>query len=229
MLDRVLDGQERVRAHRLAGGVDVGAVELGEGRGKVAGDLGLGYTLGPWTDDREAVRPRRGPLLQPRDEVGGGDRLGRDDERVDQVEADRVVHDPDRNVGHLDLWFKPLSRPLDEVLAGEPEAGLVEAGEEQLAGVMGTDGVVQRQRRMWVHHLAYRVDPVLGENRHRHLDSGAGGVAQLAGVDQLARGRLVLGRRDGHRGDPVEALLDGFDQLAAAGDLVEEDQQRSGL
>ena len=229
VLDRVLDGQERVRAHRLAGGVDVGAVELGQGRGEVAGDLGLGDALGPRADDRVAVRPRRRPLLQPRDEVGGGDRLGRDDERVDHVEADRVVHDPDRDVGHLDLRFELLARPLDEVLAGEPEAGLVEAGEKHLAGVMGADRVVERQRRMRVHHLADRVDPVLGEDRHRHLDPGPSRIAQLAGVDQLARGRLVLGRRDGHRGDAVEALLDGFDQLAAAGDLVEEDQQRARL
>ena len=59
VLDRVLDGLEGVGAHRLAGRVDVGAVELGQGRGEVADDLGLADVLGPRADDRVAVRAGR--------------------------------------------------------------------------------------------------------------------------------------------------------------------------
>src|SRR3954449_2272596 len=39
VLDRVLDRVVRVRAHRLAGGVYLVAVQLGERRGKTGGDL----------------------------------------------------------------------------------------------------------------------------------------------------------------------------------------------
>src|SRR5215469_7247977 len=41
VLDRVLDRVEGIGAHRLAGGVDVGAVELGQGRGEITNDLRL--------------------------------------------------------------------------------------------------------------------------------------------------------------------------------------------
>ena len=131
------------------------------------------------------------------------------------------------------MWVSLVSgsilrpRPLDQVLAGEAEAGVGEAGEQHLAGLVGADGVVERQRGLGVHHLADRVDPELGEHRHRHLDPGPGGLAQLAGVDQLADRRLVLRRRDDDAGDRLLALAHGLQQLAAAGDLVEEDQQRA--
>src|SRR3954471_7790884 len=45
VLDPVLHRQERVRAHRLAGCVDVVAVELGKRRSEVTGDLSLADVL----------------------------------------------------------------------------------------------------------------------------------------------------------------------------------------
>ncbi len=71
--------------------------------------------------------------------------------------------------------------------------------------------------------------PNSAQHRHRHLDPGPRGFADLVGVDQLADRRLVLRRRDDDAGDLLLALAHGLQQLAAAGDLVEEDQQRLAL
>jgi hypothetical protein len=139
------------------------------------------------------------------------------------------VFDPHRDVGQLGLRFDPGPDPLDQVFAGEAEAGVIEAGEEHLAGLMGADGVVDRQRGLGIHHLADRRDAELAQHRHRHLDPGARRLAQLAGVDQLADRRLVLRRRDDDAGNLVDAPADRLQQLAPAGDLVEEDQQRPAL
>ena len=100
----------------------------------------------------------------------------------------------------LDLRLDPVPGPLDQVFAGQPVAVLGQGGEQDLAGFVGPDRVVEGEEGVAVHDLADRFDPVLGEDRHRHLDPGAGRLAQLAGVDQLADGGLVLGRGDGDRG-----------------------------
>ena len=226
MLDRVLHGVEGVGAHRLAGGVDVCPVELGQGRGEVADDFRLRDALGARADDRVAVRVPGGTLLQPGDQVRRGNRLGGDDERVVFLPADRVVLDAHRDVRHRHLGLEAVRRPLDEVLAGDAEARPGAAGEKELAGFVGAHRVVHGERRIAVHHLADRLDPVLGEDRHRHLDPGARRLAQLAGVDQLPDGGLVLRRGDGDERHLLGALADGLQQLATAGDLVEEDQQR---
>ena len=94
---------------------------------------------------------------------------------------------------------------------------------------MGADGVVDRERRLGVHHLADGVDPELRQDRHRHLDPGPRRLALLAGVDQLTDRRLVLGRRHDDAGDFGLALAHRLQQLAAAGHLVDEDEQRALL
>ena len=98
-------------------------------------------------------------------------------------QQDRVVFDPDGNVGQLHLGLDPLTRPLDQVAAHEAEAGVGETGEQHLAGTVGPDGIVERQRGLGVHHLADRLDAEFAQHRHRHLDPGASGFAHLAGVD----------------------------------------------
>ena len=56
VLDRVLDRRERLGAHRLAGGVDLVAVELGQGRGEPLADLLAAEVARARADDRVAVR-----------------------------------------------------------------------------------------------------------------------------------------------------------------------------
>ena len=101
----------------------------------------------------------------------------------------------------LGLRLDVLAGPLDQVLAGQAEAAVVEAGEQDLGRLVGADRVVEGEEGIGVHDLADRVDPELGEDRHRHLDPRPRRLAQLAGVDQLADGGLVLGRGDGDQGD----------------------------
>ena len=68
-------------------------------------------------------------------------------------------------------------RPLDQVLARQAEAGLVEAGEQDLVGLEGAHGVVEGERRSRVHDRALGLDPELLEHRLGHLDPALGGVA----------------------------------------------------
>ena len=103
VLDRVLDRGERLRAHRLAGRVDLGAVHLGQGAGQALADLLARDLAGARADERVAVRSLLGALLEPVDELRAVDGLGRDDERVGDVPAHRVVVDPDRDVGDRGL------------------------------------------------------------------------------------------------------------------------------
>ncbi len=135
------------------------------------------------------------------------------------------AEDPYWDVGDLNLGPEVRFRPGDEVLAGEPKAGSGSAGEQYLAGFVSANRVVERQRGLGIHHLANRFDPVLGEDRHRHLDPGLRRVAKLTGVDQLANGRLVLRRRHGNKRNFVGALAHRLQQLATARHLVEEDEQ----
>ena len=88
-------------------------------------------------------------------------------------------------------------RPLDQVLARQAEAGLVEAGEQDVVGLGRAHRVVQRQRRIRVHHRALGLDPELPQHGLGHVDAALGGVAALLDVDQLADDRQVL--RGDHR------------------------------
>ena len=59
VLDRVLDRGERLGAHRLAGGVDLVAVELGEGGREPVADLLARSVAGARADEGVAVRALR--------------------------------------------------------------------------------------------------------------------------------------------------------------------------
>ncbi len=214
------------RAHRLAGGVDVRAVELGEGAGEAIADLLARQPARGRADERVAVRALGGPLLQMRDQVGAGDGLGGDDQGVGHVPADRVVLDPDRDVG--DRHVEALLRPLDQILARQPEAGVVQAREQDLAGREGADRVVEGEGRVGVQDRAHRLDPEISEDRLGHLDPALRRLAHLVAIDDLAGHRLVLGSGESDRlGARLDPLADRLEQLAPARDLVQEGQDGS--
>jgi hypothetical protein len=125
VLDRVLDRRERRRAHRLAGRIDVGAVELGERPGEPVGNLLAAEIARARADDRVAVGSLGAAPLEVRDEVGAGDRLRADDERVRDVPAHRIVVDPDRNMGDGEVGSR--LRPFDEIAPQDSEPRLIEA------------------------------------------------------------------------------------------------------
>ena len=98
VLDRVLDRRERLGAHRLTGRVDLVAVHLGERARQALADLLARDLARARADERVAVRSLLGAVLQPPDQLRRVDGLGRDDERVGDVPADRVVVDADRDM-----------------------------------------------------------------------------------------------------------------------------------
>jgi hypothetical protein len=162
-------------------------------------------------------------LDQVLDEVGRVDRLGGDDERVGDVPADRVVLDPDRDV--LDRHVGAAACPFDQVLSSEAEASLGQAREEDVGGRERAGGVVESQRRRGVEDRGHGVQPELVEDLLGHLDPAQGGVADLADVDDLPGDGLVLRRGEGDAaGSGVDELTEPAEQLAAAGDLVQERQ-----
>ncbi len=171
VLDRVLDGGERRGAHRLARGVDVRAVHLGEGAGEALADLLARELPRAGADEGVAVRALGGARLEAAQEVAAGDRLRGDDERVGDVPADRVVVDADRHV--RDRHLERALRPLDEVAAHQAVARLREAREKHLGRLEGADRVVEREQRIGVHDRALGLDPELGEDGLRHLDAAA--------------------------------------------------------
>ena len=73
--------------------------------------------------------------------------------------------------------------------------------------------------------------PKLVEDVLGHLDPAQGRVADLVDIDDLPGHRLVLRRREGDvLGARIHPLTHGLEQLAAAGDLVQECEDRaSGL
>ncbi len=63
-----------------------------------------------------------------------------------------------------------------------------------------------------------------------HLDPAQSGVADLVDVDDLAGDRLVLRRHERDvRGAGVDPLAERVEQLAAAGDLVEEGEDGAAV
>ena len=150
------------------------------------------------------------------------------DERVGDVPADRVVLDPDRDV--LDRRRGAAAGPLDQVLAGEAEAGLGQAREEDVGGREGADGVVEGERRRGIEDRRRGLEAELVEHLLGDLDAAQRGVADLVDVDDLPGDGLVLrgGERD-VRGAGVDELADPAEQLAAAGDLVQEREDGAAL
>ena len=74
------------------------------------------------------------------------------------------------------------------------------------------------------------VDPELLEHRLRDLDAAERRLANLVAVDDLARDRLVLRRDDGDLVDArLDPLADRLQQLAAAGDLVQEGEHGAAV
>ena len=94
-----------------------------------------------------------------------------------------------------------------------------------MVGLRGANGVVQGQGRVAIHHRALRGDPELRQHLLGDVDPALGRVPDLVDIDQLADDRLILG--GDHRevgGAGVGELARRGEQLAPAGDLVEEDQ-----
>jgi hypothetical protein len=78
------------------------------------------------------VRPLARQIEEPLAEAIVGECLIADHERVSQVLADRIVPDPDRDVGHGRLRLELGLGPLDQVSSGETEPGLIQAGDQNL-------------------------------------------------------------------------------------------------
>ena len=162
-----------------------------------------------------------GLALQVGDQVAAGDGPGRDHQGVGHVPANRVVLDAHRDVG--DRRLEALPCPFDQVLASEPEPGLVQTGEQHLPRGEGAHGVVEREPGIRVHDRPHRLDAEVPQHRLGHLDPAQRRLAHLVAVDDLAGHRLVLGRDDGDLLDArVDPLANRLEQPAAAGHLVEE-------
>ena len=196
VLDGVADGGEGLGAHRLAGPVDLLAVERGEGGGEAVADLLAGNVSGGGRDEGVAMGALAVAGDQAIDEVGCVDRLRGDDERVGDVPAHGVVLDPDGDV--LDRHREARAGDLDQVLAGEAVTGLGEGGDQHLGGAVGADRVIEGEGGIGVEDRgggldAEGVEDVLGD-----LDPAQRRVADLVDVDDLPGYRLVLrrGERD---------------------------------
>jgi hypothetical protein len=140
---------------------------------------------------------------------------------VGDVPADRVVIHADGDV--LDPGVEVRFRPLDQVLAHQPEASLIEAGEQDVVGPGGANRIVEGQRGVRIHHRPLRGHAELAQHGLSDVDPALGGRTALVDVDELADDRQVL------RGDDGEVVRAGVrelatrrQQLAPARDLVEE-------
>ena len=90
---------------------------------------------------------------------------------------------------------------------------------------MAANRVAEGQVVLGVEHFADCLDTKLVEHREGHVNPGPGGFRPFLGIEELTDRRLVLRGDDHHVGGVGRLFAGRLEQLAAAGDLVQENQK----